>query len=573
MASSLRKPDVFVGNVPENLRIFFLEFDCYVLAAHPSASEITRIQIMLNLAGRDALERSKEFTFESEDAKKKLENWKQKFYEVCQPMKNIIVLRHGFFSKHQKEGENFNSFLTSLRSKAAACEFGDMRDEMLRDRIVCGIHDSKTRSLLFAEPKLTLRRAIEICELQEGAVNAQKELQNEAEVSIVKTKKYNKAQHRSKDKTATEQSPKCKYCGYSHDRAKCPAFRKTCAKCGRKNHFASMCNSDTHDRSRREGSTRKKVQEIEYEDHTGRNISDDPDGNNFVIDAIDLPANNEINVTAVYNKHSSFELKIDSGAKCNVISIETIKTLKTTEKIRITSCNSVTLVTYSGDTMKTLGTCELPLTIAGVDETLLFQVVTMKKKALIGVKDALKLKLITTHPEVHELNDNHGVPPDIYDKYGELFSDLPGTLPVVYRMKLRPDAQPVIRPPRRVPVARHDKVKQELEKMEQHGIIKKVTQATEWVSSMVAAEKKNTDELRICIDPRDLNQALMRPHHALKTVDDILSDVSGAKVFSKLDAKSGFWHIKLDEKSSYYTTFNTPFGRYRFIKMPYGITQ
>ena len=109
MASSLRKPDVlsFEGNVPENLRIFFLEFDCYVLAAHPSASEKTQIQIMLNLAERDALERSKEFTFESEDAKKKLENWKQKFYEVCQPMKNIIVLRHGFFSKHQKEGENF----------------------------------------------------------------------------------------------------------------------------------------------------------------------------------------------------------------------------------------------------------------------------------------------------------------------------------------------------------------------------------------------------------------------------------------------------------------------------------
>ena len=76
-----------------------------------------------------------------------------------------------------------------------------------------------------------------------------------------------------------------------------------------------MCNSDTHDRNRREVSTRKNVQEIEYEDHTGRNISDDPDGNNFVIDAIDLPANNEINVTAVYNKHSSFELKIDSWCK------------------------------------------------------------------------------------------------------------------------------------------------------------------------------------------------------------------------------------------------------------------
>ena len=144
-------------------------------------------------------------------------------------------------------------------------------------------------------------------------MNAQKELQSEAEVSIVKTMK-NKAQHRIKEKTETEQLPKCKYCGYSYDQAKCPAFRKTCAKCGRMNHFASMCNSETHDRSRWEGSTRKKVQEIKYEDHTGRNISDDPDGNNFVIDAIDLPANNEINVTAVYNEHLSFELKIDSVA-------------------------------------------------------------------------------------------------------------------------------------------------------------------------------------------------------------------------------------------------------------------
>ena len=158
---------------------------------------------MLNIAGRDALERSKEFTFESEDAKKKLENWKQKFYEFCQPMKNIIVLRHG---------EKFNSFVTSLRSNAAACEFGDMRDEMLCNCIVCGIRDSKTRGLLFAEPKLTLRLAIEICELQEGAVNAQKELQYEAEVSIVKTK-YNKAQHQRKEKTAAEQSLKCKNCG------------------------------------------------------------------------------------------------------------------------------------------------------------------------------------------------------------------------------------------------------------------------------------------------------------------------------------------------------------------------
>ena len=115
--------------------------------------------------------------------------------------------------------------------------------------------------------------------------------------------------------------------------------------------------------------------------------------------------------------------------------------------------------------------------------------------------------MIKIHPEVYEVKEQGNIPADIMDEYGKLFSELPGTLPVTYEMKLKPDFEPVIRHARRVAVAGQEKVKQELEEMEQNGIIKKVTQATEWVSSMVAAEKKNTDELRICIDPRDLNQA------------------------------------------------------------------
>jgi hypothetical protein len=88
---------------------------------------------------------------------------------------------------------------------------------------------------------------------------------------------------------------------------------------------------------------------------------------------------------------------------------------------------------------------------------------------------------------------------------------------------------------------------------------------------MVAARKKKTNEIRICIDPRDLNKALLRPHHPMRTIEEIVADMPNAKVFSVLDAKSGFWQIQLDEHSSHYTTFSTPFGRYRFLRMPYGI--
>ncbi len=78
--------------------------------------------------------------------------------------------------------------------------------------------------------------------------------------------------------------------------------------------------------------------------------------------------------------------------------------------------------------------------------------------------------------------------------------------------------------------------------------------------------------MSIFIDPVHLNKALLRPRHPLKTIEQIIADIPGAKVFTILDAKCGFWQIPLDEASSKLTTFMSPFGRYMFLRMPYGIS-
>ena len=83
---------------------------------------------------------------------------------------------------------------------------------------------------------------------------------------------------------------------------------------------------------------------------------------------------------------------------------------------------------------------------------------------------------------------------------------------------------------------------------------------------------KKPGKLRICIDPRDLNKAIKRSHYIMPTLEDILPNLANAKVFSVLDAKEGFWHIKLDESSSFLTTFWTPVGRYRWLRLPFGIS-
>ena len=101
-------------------------------------------------------------------------------------------------------------------------------------------------------------------------------------------------------------------------------------------------------------------------------------------------------------------------------------------------------------------------------------------------------------------------------------------------------------------------------------IIKAVNEPTDWVNNLVLVEKPD-GSLRICIDPKELNKAIKHPHYAHPTTGDILSQMSGTKYFTKLDASNAYWQIELGEESSKLLTFNSLFGHYQFLRMPYGI--
>ena len=146
-----------------------------------------------------------------------------------------------------------------------------------------------------------------------------------------------------------------------------------------------------------------------------------------------------------------------------------------------------------------------------------------------------------------------------------------GCLEGEYTIKLKPDAKPVVQPPRKAPVALREAVKEELARLTTERVITPVTEPTAWVSAIVAVKKKNGN-VRICIDSRDLNESIMREHYPLPTFEEVATRLPNARVFSAFDAKTGFWQVKLDEASSYVITFNTPHGCYRWTRMPFGIT-
>ena len=107
--------------------------------------------------------------------------------------------------------------------------------------------------------------------------------------------------------------------------------------------------------------------------------------------------------------------------------------------------------------------------------------------------------------------------------------------------------------------------------MEAQGVISKVQQPTPWCAGMVVVKRKNGG-VRICIDLKPFNQCVLRELYSLLKVDDILGQLTGATVFSKLDANSGFWQVPLAEKSRLFITFITPFGRYCYNKLPFSIS-
>ena len=106
--------------------------------------------------------------------------------------------------------------------------------------------------------------------------------------------------------------------------------------------------------------------------------------------------------------------------------------------------------------------------------------------------------------------------------------------------------------------------------MEQLGVISRVEEPTPWCAGMVVVPKGD-GRVRICVDLTKLNQAVCRERHILPSVEQSLALLENAKVFSKIDANSGFWQIELDKPSALLTTFITPFGRFYFSHLPFGI--
>jgi hypothetical protein len=250
-----------------------------------------------------------------------------------------------------------------------------------------------------------------------------------------------------------------------------------------------------------------------------------------------------------------------------------MKLYKKVQNDKTLEASSLTFKTYTGERIKAEGQIELNCGYKDRNYMLVFHVVDLDTPALLGQVDCetmgfvKRLRIMRKDDVDKTATDDVGKP--YLNKNDDVYQGI-GCLDSTYHIEIDRSVPPVVHPPRKVPVAMREKVQKELCRMEKLGIIEVVEEPTDWVNSMVTVAKPD-GSLRICLDPRDLNKAIRREHYQLPTIDEITSKLAGAEYFSVLDASSGFWQVCLDAESSKLCTFNTPFGRYKFLRLPFGI--
>jgi len=400
---------------------------------------------------------------------------------------------------------------------------------------VFGIRDSKTRERLLREPNLTLKRTDEICHAAESMTSQLKLVEDGQGTSV---SAVSQSAESGAITPAPQSFPECRNCGRKHDiqrRDMCPAFGKTCRKCQKRNHFAVKCRSQRRDPGIRvveeshipEGDAREETFPLQLSVHC-------LDNSQFV--------------TLRLESGSYIRFQVDTGAQCNVVPLSTYKKATGDMSLSKVSPAQTQLTAYGGGTLPVVGSVLLRVWRGNFRCRLDCKLVDSSVvRPLLGRKACLGMKIIA-YPDNDELNkpDTGSAPvyaldepgpvsaEQLLSKYPRVFGQGVGLLEGKYRIRLDESVAPVQHPPRRVPVPLREALKGTLDDLVEQYILTPVQEPTTWVSSMVVVPKKD-GKLRICLDPRDLNKAIRHEHYPLPTIEDVVTRLYGAKVFTVLE--------------------------------------
>lgn len=479
---------------------------------------------------------------------------------------NVCAERYRFRSRSQQPGETVAAWVTALRQLAASCEYDARTDEFIRDQVVERTASPRLRQRLLMEgSNLTLSTTLTIAATLESADRESRAMESPAvpgpaAVQAVqhgggarrrRPPRQQQREQQQQRKQAQQQvgppprqpvrSLTCYACGAEGHRSndsRCPAKGVHCHKCGKLNHYARLCQGQrsaqgykvvSHLEVLSIGQTQLQVAALVC----GREVD-------FVVDT-GSP------VTILPRHLVSGELEQPDQALC----------------------------VYSGAPLQLLGKKEVEVSCKGLTKTVHVYVVPYGRPLMgldlmgvfgVGVVNNQVCNLPTgTLPESPQTLTTNPQPPSLSDPPREA-EPIQG---YQHRVEEDPSVPPVRQPLRRLPLSVQAEVGKRLDDLEAQGIIEKVS-SSRWVSPLVVGRKRD-GQVRLCVDMRQVNRAVVPDAHPLPRITDVLDRLSRSRVFTRLDLKDAYHQLELHPASRHLTTFVSHQGLYRFNRVNFGL--
>ncbi|MCG8113721.1 MAG: RNase H-like domain-containing protein, partial [Candidatus Thiodiazotropha taylori] len=560
---------------------YLKRFEYYIKAANITKDEQKRA-LLLHISGyevQDIFETFEDQGISYDDAVEKLSAY-------FEPKKNVAYERHLFHKAKQSADETIDNYIVRLSKLAVSCDFTD-KHEMVRDQVVNSCYSTKLRKKLLEEEKLTLEKVQSISRTHELSETHSKRMEipdentanagaNNDEVNRVRhtksgrnrnqgarPKDYNRSTRpmgqRFKPQDRRPQGDTtaiCYRCGEKgHYGKSCEKTKDvTCYACGGKRHFAKMCRSKgkiVHVLSENSESAEHEREEL------------------FVLEG----KNDATLSLSVEGK--LIDILIDSGASTNVIDKSTYEQVKTTENYL--SKSQAKIYPYGSKIpLELLGKTKLKVQIGSSYHEIDFQVVKGSGKPLIGRKTATELGLLRIGVSndclsLEQSNISYGNTDTIIRSFQDRFKGTGCLKDFELDLQIDKSVTPVAQPLRQIPFKMKKQVEDKIDELERNDIIEKVTGPTPWVSNVVPVPKQN-NSVRLAVDMRQANKAIMRERFPMPNIDSTLQQMNGASIFSRLDLVEAFHQVTLSPQTRYITTFVCHKGLYRYKRLNYGIS-
>ena len=488
------------------------------------------------------------------------------------PKTNAAFEIYNFRQAKQEATETIDAFVTRLRKLAKTCNFSNTDGEVTNQIIfACHSQSLRRRALrddLSLDKLVAAARALELSETQAATVEGRDRHVNAvrphtpADRGRQRSHGHGRSQSRrpAPSRQLTGDNVKrntCDNCGYELPlkSKECPARGKSCTSCNKVGHFASVCRSSQQrsshhtPRDSRHTSTstsRANVVTTDREptdDHyVFSNTSDDIEG-------------------------EQVEVIIDTGASVNVLESSTYLALPNRPSLRPTH----TRVFPYGERspLPVLGMAKFELAYNSERLQVTFHVVEGKGGNLLGYTAAEKLRILSlaAHVTTTKAGDGENF---FVNAYHDLFTGNGKFTDTCVKLHIDETVTPKRQPHRRIPYHIRKDVEIELKQLEDDNIIEKTDGPTPWISPIVVVPKKS-GAVRICVDMREANKAVMREKHLMPTLDDLITDLNGATMFSTLDLRNGYHQLELHPSIRYITTFSTHVALYRYKRLMFGI--